>query len=230
MSADRSPSEPSGPSEPDDASVRDLLTDPRVLIDSVLPPLLFVGVEAVAGLQWAAAVSLGLAVVLVGWRLLRGHRLVYAVTGLGGAAAGVGLALWTGDTGAYFVPGIIGNVVVGIACVISVLIKRPLIAASGMAIYRWPWAWYVDDRVRPAYSEITWLWAVFYLAKAGLQGWLVGQDAVGALAVVRVATGYPAFAVMLLLTYLYVEWRLKRLDAPDVETYRTERASEAPEA
>jgi hypothetical protein len=206
-----------------DSSPRDLLADRRI-IDTVLPPLVFVGVEALAGLRWAAGASIGLAIVLVAGRLLRRQRLLYAVSGLGGALLGVGFALWSGGAEAYFVPGIVGSAALGVACVGSILVRRPLIALTSAAIYRWPLPWYWHPRVRPAYSEITWVWAALYLAKAAIQAVLVEQRAVGVLAVVRIATGWPAFALLLVCTYAYVRWRLDRLGAPEVDEFRDVRA------
>ncbi len=203
------------------AGVGDLLADRRLLVDSVAPPLLFVGADALAGLQWAAALSLGFAVITLGWRVATGQRTVYAAAGVAGAGISVALAVLSGRAAVYFVPGIVGNAVFGVACVASILVRRPMIAYSSRMIYRWPWAWYLHDRVRPAYSEITWLWAVTYLAKAGLQSWLVERDAAGVLAFVRIATGLPALAVLLVATYAYVNWRLTTLGAPEVAQFRT---------
>lgn len=205
-----------GDPSPPAAGVGDLLADRQFLVDSVVPPLLFVGVNAVAGLRWAAGLSLGFAMLVLVWRVWSGQRTLFAATGLAGAAVSVGLALLSGRAATYFVPGIIGNAVFGVACAVSILVRRPMIAYSSRLIYRWPWAWYLHDRVRPAYSEITWVWAAFYLAKAGVQAWLVDRDATALLAVVRIATGLPAFAVLLAVTYAYVNWRLARLDAPPI--------------
>lgn len=201
------------------SGIGDLLADRRFVVDSVVPPLLFVAVNALAGLAWAAGSALGYALTVLVWRALRRDRVLYAVTGLGGAVVGVGLALLSGRAATYFVPGIIANAAVAVGCVVSVLARRPLIAYSSRLLYRWPWAWYLDDRVRPAYSEITWLWAVFYVAKAGVQAWLVARDATALLAIVRIATGLPALAALLVVTYGYVKWRLAALGAPPVERF-----------
>ncbi|CAN5865389.1 DUF3159 domain-containing protein [soil metagenome] len=206
------------------SSPRDLLANRRIITDTVLPPLVFVVADALAGLRWAAGASIGLAVILVAGRLLRRQRLLYAVTGLGGALLGVSFALWSGGAEAYFVPGIVSSAALGVACVGSILVRRPLIALTSAAIYRWPLAWYWHPRVRPAYSEITWAWAALYLAKAAVQAVLVEQRAVGVLAVVRIATGWPAFALLLVGTYAYVTWRLDRLGAPEVAEFRDLRA------
>ncbi len=204
----------------DGVGALDLLGDRRVLVDSVLPPVVFVVANALGGLAVAAAAAIGLAVATLGVRLLRRQRLLYAVSGLGGVLLGVAVALVSGDASGYFLPGIVSNAALGVACVVSVLARRPLVAFTSAAIYRWPLEWYWHPRVRPAYSEVTWLWAAYYAAKTALAVVLYRSDATAALGAVRVATGWPALALLLLVTYVYVERRLRRLGGPGVEEFR----------
>jgi hypothetical protein len=198
---------------------RDLLTLDKI-VDVTVPPIAFVGLSGWLGLRAAAAGSLGLAMLLIMVRLWRGQRLLYALGGLTGVMLGVGAALWSGTAAGFFLPGVIVNVVMGIVCIVTILARRPLIALTSAAIYRWPLGWYWQTSTRPAYSEITWVWAAFYLARAALQGALVAQGAVGWLVVARVLFGWPAFAGLLVGTYAYINWRLPRLGAPTVEEWQ----------
>lgn len=75
---------------------RDVLANRRVIVDTVLPPVAFVTVNAVAGLVAAAVTAVVLSGLLVSARLLRRQRLLYAVSGLGGVLLGVAAALWSG--------------------------------------------------------------------------------------------------------------------------------------
>ncbi len=204
-------------------SPRDLLGNRAVLVDTVAPPVVFVVANAAGGLALAAAVSLAFSSTLVALRLLRHERLLYALSGLGGVAVAVGFALWAGQAEAYFLPGIVSNAVLGALSVVSILVRRPAIALTSAVIYRWPLDWYWHPRVRPAYSEITWAWAVVYLAKAAVQWVLVQRQEVGWLTVARIATGWPTFAALLVATYAYVTWRLARLHGPSVEEFRAGR-------
>ncbi|MGH8929082.1 MAG: DUF3159 domain-containing protein [Egibacteraceae bacterium] len=199
---------------------RDLLVNPIVIVDTLAPPILFVALNAWLGLRGAAVGAVSLSLLLVAARLWRRERLLYAVSGLAGALLGVAVALASGAAEAYFLPGIVTSVVMGVACIASILVKRPLIAFSGAAITRWPLDWYWQDQVRPAYSEITWAWATFYLGKAALQSLLAARGEVGWLAVTKVLTGWPSFAVLIVVTYAYINWRLARLDAPTVDEWR----------
>ncbi len=201
-------------------SARDLLANRMVLVDTVAPPVVFVVANAVGGLPVAAVVAIGFSLVLVAGRLRRRQRLLYALSGLGGTLIAVGFALLAGEASAYFLPGIVSNAVLGLVAVLSILVRRPVIALTSAAIYRWPLAWYRHPRVRPAYSEITWAWAALYLGKAGVQWVLVQRQEVGWLTVARIVTGWPAFAALLLVTYAYLTWRLERLGGPSVDEYR----------
>jgi len=58
------------------ARARDLLADRRVLVDTVGPPLVFVALNAAAGLVPAAAGALGLAMAPALLRLVRRERLL----------------------------------------------------------------------------------------------------------------------------------------------------------
>lgn len=205
------------------ARARDLLADRRVLFDTVLPPLVFVTANAVLGLGVAAAASLVLAIGAVGYRLWRRQRLMYALSGLGGVTVAVGFALASGSASGFFVPGILTSGLAGLAYLVSTLVRRPLVAVLSAAIYRWPLDWYWHPKVRPAYSEITLVWAALYLGKAALQLMLVQREAVGWLATARIATGWPAFAALVLVTYAYVSRRLAHLDGPSVDEWRAQK-------
>lgn len=206
-------------STPPPASARDLLA-PRVILDSTLPPVVFVAANAAGGLPLAAGLSVGLAVALTSYRLVRGQRPLYAVSGLFGVLIGVGFALLSRSATGFFVPGIITNIVMAVASVVSILVRRPLLALTGAALYRWPLAWYWHPRVRPAYSEATWVWAAFYAGRGWVQAELAARGELGLLTAARLGLGWPAFAVLVVGTYAYINWRLRVLGGPDVEEFR----------
>lgn len=203
-----------------DYSVGDVLGNPKVLVDTVAPTVVFVTVAATVGLGAAATAALGLCAAVFAYRVARRDRLLYAASGLGGVAVGVAFALWAGQAEGFFVPGIVGNLVFAVVCAGSVLAKRPVIAYTSAALYRWPLGWYLHDRVRPAYSEITWVWALFYCAKGLVQIVLVQREALAALTAVRLVSGWPAFAALIAVTYAYVTWRLRRLGGPTVAEWQ----------
>ncbi len=86
---------------------------------------------------------------------------------------------------------------------------------------RWPLAWYWHPQVRPAYSEVTWLWAVFFALRLLLQLSFFQGTGAGLLAALQIATGWPATILLLVISYLYGTWRLRQLSGPSVEEFKT---------
>jgi hypothetical protein len=85
---------------------------------------------------------------------------------------------------------------------------------------RWPLDWYWHPQVRPAYSEVTWLWVAFFGLRLLLAFSLFQREATGALAVVQLVTGWPATIILLIISYLYGTWRLRNLGGPSVEEFK----------
>jgi hypothetical protein len=75
--------------------------------------------------------------------------------------------------------------------------------------------------VRPAYSEVTLAWTVFYALKLAFQLFLLREGQAGALAAIQVILGWPATIVLLVLSYLYGLWRLQQLRGPSVDEFKT---------
>ncbi len=188
-------------------------------LDVVLPPVLFVGVNAFFSFQTAMAAAVSLAAVVSVVRILRRESLLYAVAGLLAALAAVGIARFLGRDEGFFIPGIVTNGGTVLLAVGSVLAKRPLVAWTSYLTRRWPLDWYWHDRVRPAYSEVTWLWAGFFgLRLLGQLFFFMGADA-DSLALFNLALGWPAILVLLIVSYLYGRWRLRQLAGPSVEEF-----------
>jgi hypothetical protein len=205
----------------DDYGPRDLLTNPKVLVDSVAPMVVFVTVNTLAGLASAALASLSLAGLVVVIRLLRRERLLYGLGGLAGTGIAVGTAWWSRSAGGFFAPGMALNVGYGVGALVSIVVGRPFVALTSWALYRWPWAWYRHERVLPAYREITVPWALLFGVRAWVRFRIITGDGVGLGDTALVLlTGWPAFAALLVATYAYVTWRLRVQDAPPVEQFR----------
>jgi hypothetical protein len=190
------------------------------LADALIPPVLFLIINAALGLQAALWGSLAIAAVVAGVRLARRQSLGYALGGVAGVAFALLLAWLAGGAQGYFLPGLINGALSVAICVISIVAKRPLVAYTSFVARRWPLDWYWHPRVRPAYSEVTWLWAMLLAARLGLQAALYQAGAVQALAVVGFITGWPATIVLLIASYLYGTWRLRRLGGPGIEEFK----------
>ena len=196
------------------------------IIDSIAPPLVFVVINALAGLQVAVAGSLALALLIALFRLGRRQPLRYALGGVGGIAFAAGVAQLLGRAEGYFLPAIVTGGGTLVVCLLSVLVRRPMVAWTSHLARGWPSGWYWHRSVRPAYSEVTWLWVFFFAIRLLLQFALFRGAAPELLVVVNVAMGWPATVVLLAVSYLYGTWRLRNLRGPSVEEF--EQGAEPP--
>lgn len=190
------------------------------ILDSILPPILFLITNAFLDFELAMWSSLAVAGVITGIRLWRRQTLLYALGGIGGVALAVVIALLLGRDEGFFLPGIITGAATVLLCLISVVVGRPIVAWTSHIARRWPLGWYWHPQVRPAYSEVTWLWVLFFGLRFLLQLNLFQDAAAGLLAVVDLLTGWPATIILLVLSYLYGTWRLRTLSGPSVDEFQ----------
>ena len=202
--------------------LRMVLTGRSSLLDTLLPPLLFVLLNVIWGVQVAIWASLGLAVLIAAYRLLKRQSLLYALGGAGGVALAAGAAFLLGRAEGFFLPTILSGAVTFLLCLVSVLVGRPVVALTSHVARRWPLNWYWHPRVRPAYSEVTWMWVVFFGLRLLLQLNLFQEQAANLLGVVQFLTGWPATIVLLIASYLYGTWRLRKLGGPSVEEFKAD--------
>ena len=191
-----------------------MLRDRRAIVDTGLGPVAFVTVNAIAGLETAAAVAVGLQIVIAAERLIRGRPVTNAVGGLLGTGLAVFIALRCGSAEGYFVPRMIYAAVLAVVFAGSVAIRRPLVGILIGAVYRAPSEWVNHPRVRRAFGEVTLAWAGLFAFRAAVYAVLIAAGKAGWLAVASVAMGWPAFLLLLFLSYRYVPRRLEQLGAP----------------
>jgi len=191
------------------------------MLDSFLPPLAFVFLNAVWGVQVAIWASLGLAVVIAIFRLFRRQSVLYALGGAGGVALAAAVANLLGRAEGFFLPTMISSAVTVLLCLGSVLVGRPIVAFTSFVARRWPLDWYWHPKVRPAYREVTWMWVIFFGLRLLLQFTLFQEEAASLLGIVQVLTGWPATILLLIASYLYGTWRLGNLGGPSVEEFKS---------
>ena len=190
------------------------------LLDSFAPLLFFLIFNSLFGLNIAIYAALGLAAFLSLLRILRRESLVYALGGLGGVGLAAVFALLSGSGRGFFLPGLISGTVTVVLCVVSVALNRPLVAWTSFVTRRWPLDWYWHPRVLPAYNEVTIGWGVAFAGRLVLEFWLYQQDALGALGTARIILGWPFIVLLLVITYLFGMWRLRKLGGPSVQEFR----------
>ena len=190
------------------------------LMDTILPPILFLLLNGLAGFQAAMYGAIAIALLIAILRLRRKQSLMYALAGMGSVALAIALALLLGRSEGYFLPGIVnGGITIALALV-SLLIRKPLVAWTSYLARRWPLEWYWHTQVRPAYTEVTLIWTLFFVLRLWWQVALFQGQNTSQLALVNALTGWPATVVLLIISYLYGTWRLGQLQGPSVEEFR----------
>ncbi len=188
-------------------------------IDAVLPPLVFVIVNNLLGLDTAVITALALALLLGLLRLLRKQSWGYALGGLLGVVLAAGLALLTRSAASYFIPAIIGSGLFFLAAVVSNLIGKPLALWASHLTRGWPLVWFCREDIKPAYREVTWMWALFLGMRLMIQVHLFLRGEAAALAWANTLLGWPVTILVLVLSYIYGIWRLRNLGGPGVHEF-----------
>ena len=191
------------------------------LLDSFLPLLVFLIVNASIGLTsalWGALIISGLFAL---YRIFQKESLVYALGGLGGVLLAAVFVRLSGSESGFFIPGLISGGLTVVLCVISVVVNRPLVAWTSFITRRWPIDWYWHPKILPAYKEVTIIWAVAFALRLLLEFWFFQLESINALGWSRILLGWPYIIILLIVSYLYGLWRLGNLRGPSIEEFKT---------
>lgn len=201
---------------------RTVFSGQNSFLDAILPPIIFLLVNGLVSFQAAMWSALALSVVIAISRLIRKQSLLYALAGVGSVAAAIGIAWFLGKSEGFFLPGLVSGSATLLLTIVSLVIRRPMVAWTSYIARRWPLDWYWHPLVRPAYSEVTFAWTIFFASRLFLQFSLFENKDVNSLAVTNFITGWPATILLLIFSYLYGTWRLAQLRGPSVEEFRSD--------
>jgi hypothetical protein len=185
------------------------------LVYSSLPVLVFVAVSTAAGLLPAIASALGVAVLILIWRLIRRDSIQPALSGFFGVAFCALIAYLVGQSKGYFLLGIWTSLVWAVVFGISVLVRRPVVG------YIWSWAsgrdraWRDVPRAVYAFDVATLSWVLVFAARFGVQRLLYEANQTGWLGFTRIAMGWPLTAVAAVVTYLAIKAVQRALPVPE---------------
>lgn len=174
------------------------------LIYSSLPVLVFVPVSSAFGLMPAIAAALGVATLILIWRLVRKESVQPAISGFMGVGISALIAYLVGASKGYFLLGIWTSLLWAVVFTLSVVIRRPVVG------YIWGWVNTHDRRWREvrgavlAFDVATMVWVAVFASRFVVQHHLYDADQTGWLGVARIAMGWPLTAVAALVTYLAI--------------------------
>lgn len=181
------------------------------LIYSSLPVLVFVPVSTKFGLMPAIWAALGVAALVLVWRLIRRETVQPAVSGFVGVGISALIAWWLGESRGYFAYGIWMSLVYAAVFTVSIVIRRPLVG------YAWGWFsghgrdWRSVRRAVLAFDVATFAWAIVFASRFVVQRHLYDADDVGMLGVARIAMGWPLTGVAAVITWFAIRAAQKAL-------------------
>lgn len=185
----------------------DALT-PGALLDAGVPLALFTVVYAAGGrdLGLALWVAVGSGVILTAVRLLRREPLQNAVAGLFGLGIAAFLAARTGRAEDVFLPGLLINVGYGLAYLISILVRWPLLGIFVGLVTGQGMSWRDDPALLRAYMKASALWVAMFGLRLAVQVplYLAGDEHLGWLAGARLVMSWPLFLLVAYLSWIIV--------------------------
>jgi Protein of unknown function (DUF3159) len=192
------------------------------LIYSSLPVVVFAPMSTVFGLLPAIYAALGVAALILAWRLIRRESAQPAISGFIGVAISALIAYIVGESKGYFLLGIWTSLFWAVVFALSILVRRPAVG------YIWGWVnshgrdWRRLRRVVLAFDVATFVWVLVFTSRFVVQQHLYDADQTGWLGVARIAMGWPLTAVAALVTYLAIRSAQRALHAHDaVQTPNT---------
>jgi hypothetical protein len=213
------PHEPAAETEPVDEKA-DEAEEPKLtlleqmggvsgLVYSSVPVLLFVAVylpsHSLAASIWA---SVGSAVAILIWRIIRKEPVQPAISGLFGVAIAAFIAYRTGSARGYFLFGIWSSLAYGGAFLVSIAVRWPLAGVVWSTLNGTGTGWRADRIGRRYYDVATLAWVLVFGLRFAVQQWLFNANQVGWLAFARLAQGWPLTIVGALVTV----WAVRKAD------------------
>jgi hypothetical protein len=183
------------------------------VIYSSLPVVTFVTASSLFGLLPAIESALGVATLVLLWRLIRRESPKPAFSGFFGVAVCALVAYLMGESKGYFLLGIWGSLIWAVVFAVSVLIRRPAVG------YIWTWAsghdrgWRGVPRAVYAFDIATLGWMLVFGARYVVQQQLYDAGRTGWLGVARIGMGWPLTLVAGLLTYAAIKVAQRAISA-----------------
>jgi hypothetical protein len=174
------------------------------LTESGLPSVVFIIIYTANGqvlspALWGALATAGVLTVV---RIVRRSSIQYALAGMFGVAFSAFIASRTGNAANFYLPGLLLQAGYAIGYTVSILVGWPLIGVLLGPLLGENFTWRDDPQRKRAYSQVTWLWVGMFVLRLLVQLPLYFLSMTVALGWVKVAMGWPLFALVLWLNYL----------------------------
>ena len=130
-----------------------------------------------------------------------------------------GFAYLAGNAANYFLPRVITSGFFFLVALISLIIGKPMAALASHITRGWSLDWFLRKDIKPAYREVTIAWGILFLTRMVLQIMLLRRANLVDVGIANILLGFPATFTVLILTYIYGIWRLKKLKGPGINEF-----------
>ncbi|MEO8106913.1 MAG: DUF3159 domain-containing protein [Actinomycetes bacterium] len=184
--------------------LKDALGGKLGVAESGLPSAVFIIVFTVNGQVLAPALwaALATAAVMTVVRIIKRESLKYALGGMFAVALSAFIASRTGNAANFYLPGLIWQGGYAIVYLTSIVVGWPLIGVILGPLLGEGLTWRDDPARRRAYSQVTWLWFGMFALRFAVQLPLYLLDMTVVLGWVKLAMGWPIFALVAWMSYL----------------------------
>ncbi|MCE0766308.1 DUF3159 domain-containing protein [Pseudonocardia kujensis] len=174
------------------------------IIASTVPVAVFVVANVLFALKPALIAAIAAGVLVALFRIVRRQPLQPAVSGLFGVAVCAFIAYRTGEARGFYLPGLLYSAALGVAFLISIVVRWPLAGVVWHAVNGHGQDWRRNPRMLKAYSWASALWALVFAARLVVQGWLYNADEETWLGIARLVMGYPLLGLAIVGTVVAV--------------------------
>jgi hypothetical protein len=129
---------------------RAVVVEKNSFLDAIFPPIFFLLLNGLLSFQAAMWGALVLSVLIAVLRLWNKQSLFYALAGVGSVGLAVAVALLLGRSEGFFVTDLVSGSMTLLLAILSLVIRRPMVAWTSYIARRWPINWYWHPQVRPA--------------------------------------------------------------------------------
>jgi hypothetical protein len=175
----------------------------RGMFDSGFPSAVFVVAYLVSGrhLRTALISAIIAGLLILALRLARRERTTQAFAGFIGLLVSAYVAKQTGRAANFYLLGLLTNAGYGLALLISVVVRWPLLGVLVGALRGDPGGWRADPVRRRIYTVATWAWVGVFALRLIVEVPLYLLGWVGPLGIAKLILGLPLYILVVSLTY-----------------------------
>ena len=184
-------------------SLMDAIGGPLGIAESIIPAFAFSVAFAISkSAVVSVSVASALALAFIAVRIIRRQPVTQAIAGALAIALAAYLALRDGGSAEdYFIPGFITNAAYGSVMLLSVLFRYPIMGFIAQLLFGLE-NWRKDKVVFRRAQLVTLVWVGFFFLRLAVQLPLYFSKQVELLAASKVVLGAPAYAGLLVLTWV----------------------------